>query len=86
MSLYYARLSKCIVCRFDFAERYSSLGERYIQVHHRVPLGEIKEEYRLDPIRDLIPICPNCHAMIHRTQPALTIEELQKHLVEVRQK
>jgi 5-methylcytosine-specific restriction protein A len=71
---------KCIVCRFDFAERYGNLGDRYIHVHHRIPLGEIKKEYKLDPIKDLVPICPNCHAMIHVTQPALTVEELQRHL------
>jgi 5-methylcytosine-specific restriction protein A len=73
---------QCSVCAFDFGERYGSIGERYIHVHHRVPLGEIKKEYKLDPIRDLAPICPNCHAMIHKTQPALNIEELREHLAE----
>lgn len=73
---------KCSVCSFDFGERYGGIGERYIHVHHRVPLGEIKKEYRLDPIKDLVPICPNCHAMIHKTQPALSIEKLREHLAE----
>jgi 5-methylcytosine-specific restriction protein A len=77
---------KCASCDFDFSERYGDLGEHYIHVHHRIPLGEIKKEYKLDPIKDLVPICPNCHAMIHRTQPALTVEELQKHLRSVQEK
>lgn len=73
---------KCSVCTFDFGERYGEIGERYIHVHHRIPLGEIKKEYKLDPIKDLIPICPNCHAMIHKTQPALSVEKLRVHLAE----
>jgi 5-methylcytosine-specific restriction protein A len=73
---------KCAVCGFAFDSVYGAIGENYIHVHHIVPLAEIREEYKLDPIKDLIPICPNCHAMIHRTQPALTISELKKHVNE----
>lgn len=71
---------KCAVCTFDFEEYYGSIGENYIHVHHIVPLSEIRKEYKLDPIKDLIPVCPNCHAMIHRTQPALSIKQLKSHL------
>ncbi len=71
---------KCAVCTFDFEKHYGSIGENYIHVHHIVPLSEIRKEYKLDPIKDLIPVCPNCHAMIHRTQPALSIEQLKSHL------
>lgn len=73
---------KCTACAFDFQERYGNLGARYIHVHHLTPIGRIKKEYKLDPIRDLRPICPNCHAMIHRTKTALTIEELKLALRE----
>lgn len=71
---------KCAVCDFDFEEKYGSVGKNYIHVHHIIPLSEIKKEYKLNTIKDLIPVCPNCHAMIHRTQPALTIEQLKMHL------
>jgi 5-methylcytosine-specific restriction protein A len=47
-------------------------------VHHIVQLSEIRREYKLDPIRDLIPLCPNCHAVIHLTQPAMSVEDLRK--------
>jgi 5-methylcytosine-specific restriction protein A len=40
-------------------------------------LAEIGEEYEVDPVNDLIPICPNCHAMIHKKVPAFSIEELR---------
>lgn len=68
----------CFVCRFDFEEFYGQLGERFIHVHHLKPLSEIGEEYLLDPEKDLRPVCPNCHAMLHRVVPALTIEQLQE--------
>jgi len=71
---------KCTVCSFDFAETYGELGEGFIHVHHLKPLGEIGERYELNPISDLRPVCPNCHAMLHRQRPALAIEELKQLL------
>lgn len=73
--------TKCSVCSFDFAERYGELGEGFIHVHHLKPLGEIGEQYELNPVIDLRPVCPNCHAMLHRKVPALSIEELSSLLV-----
>jgi len=73
---------KCAVCSFDFQEFYGSIGQNFIHVHHIVPLSEVGQEYVLDPIKDLVPICPNCHAMIHRTRPILTIKQLKDHLLE----
>jgi 5-methylcytosine-specific restriction protein A len=67
----------CRACDFDFGAVYGNLGEGFIHVHHLKPLGEMREAYALDPIQDLRPVCPNCHAMLHRQQPALTIEELK---------
>lgn len=73
---------KCSACSFDFEEVYGAIGKNYIHVHHIVPLSEIREEYEVDPINDLIPVCPNCHAIIHRTQPALTVKQLREHLLQ----
>lgn len=70
----------CIVCGFNFHAVYGQIGAGYIHVHHLVPLSEIKKQYELDPIRHLRPVCPNCHAIIHSTQPALTIAELKSYL------
>lgn len=70
----------CIVCGFNFQAVYGQIGAGFIHVHHLVPLSEIKKQYELDPIRDLRPVCPNCHAIIHSTQPALTVEQLKGHL------
>jgi 5-methylcytosine-specific restriction protein A len=67
---------KCVICQFDFEEEFGELGRGYIHVHHLKPLGELDKEYRTDPVNDLRPVCTNCHAMLHRRKPALTIEEL----------
>ena len=72
---------KCSVCSFDFAARYGELGEGFIHVHHLKPLNEIGEQYELNPISDLRPVCPNCHAMLHRKKPALSINALLKIII-----
>lgn len=67
----------CQVCGLDFSEKYGNLGAGFIHVHHRVSIAAIREEYCVDPVNDLVPVCPNCHAMLHRREPPLEIEELR---------
>jgi hypothetical protein len=69
--------SRCIVCGFDFGQVYGVAFLGFIHVHHLTPLGSIRSSYRLDPIRDLRPVCPNCHAAIHRTDPPFSPEEIK---------
>lgn len=68
--------SSCSVCGFNFGRAFGRLGEGFIHVHHLRPISEIAEEYEVDPVEDLRPVCPNCHAMIHRRSPPLSIEEI----------
>ncbi len=70
--------SKCIVCEFDFEKVYGELGKGFIHVHHLKQISEIGIEYQVDPIEDLRPVCPNCHSMLHKTNPPLKIEELKE--------
>lgn len=75
--------STCAVCSLDFEATYGAIGEGYIHVHHIVPIASIGETYILNPITDLIPVCPNCHAMLHRgTDVPRSVDELRK-LMEV---
>lgn len=67
----------CSVCQFRFDLAYGSLGKNYMHVHHLRPLAIVGGKYEVDPISDLRPVCPNCHAMLHRTSPPKSIEELQ---------
>lgn len=57
---------QCQACELALSDRYGALGEGFIHIHHIVPLARRGRAYTLDPIRDLVPLCPNCHAMIHR--------------------
>lgn len=56
----------CSVCGFSFGAAYGEHGEGFIHVHHLVPLAAIRRRYKVDPIKHLRPVCPNCHAMLHR--------------------
>jgi hypothetical protein len=68
----------CQACDFDFEAQYGELGAGFIHVHHRIPISSIKTEYKVDPIKDLVPVCPNCHAMLHRkASDVMTVEELR---------
>lgn len=68
----------CQVCGFNFEAVYGDLGYGYIHVHHLNSLAEQQREHEVDPITDMRPVCPNCHAMLHRETPPLEIEQLQQ--------
>ena len=70
--------TRCKVCGIDFGETYGDLGEGFIHVHHLRSLAEQKKKHRVDPRKDLVPVCPNCHAMIHHRDPPLTPAALRK--------
>ena len=67
----------CQVCGFDFESAYGELGRDYCQVHHITPLFEVAESHYVDPLNDLIPLCANCHAMIHRGKKVLLPDQLK---------
>ena len=71
---------KCLACDFDFAKSYGPIGQGYIVVHHIVPISKIDPSYKIDPTTDLITLCANCHAMIHRENPPMSLEELRSNL------
>lgn len=70
----------CYTCGFDFERKYGSIGAGFIHVHHLFPLSEARVETETDPIADLRPVCPNCHAMLHRTVPVVSVGALQRSL------
>lgn len=70
----------CRVCKFDFEKCYGEIGEGFIHVHHKRPLHKLKASYRVNPTKDLVPVCPNCHAMLHTSEPPMDVEQLQAKL------
>ena len=67
----------CQICKFDFWYTYGDIGKGSIHVHHIKPLSEIGENYEIKPKEDLIPVCPNCHLILHKLNTP-TIEELKE--------
>ena len=65
----------CDVCRFDFAEWYGEIGEGFIECHHTRPLSALTKE-RKSRVSEVALVCSNCHRMIHRKRPWLTMEKI----------
>lgn len=74
--------TSCYVCHLDLGSKYGRVGKGLIHIHHIKPLHTIGQDYIVDPIKDLIPVCPNCHAIIHRQNPPYKIEDVQAFLRE----
>ncbi|HGW4613167.1 hypothetical protein AE07_01019 [Enterobacter cloacae BWH 43] len=72
--------TSCKCCGFDFEKVYGEHGKGFIHVHHIKPLHTVGENYVVNPIEDMVPLCPNCHAMIHRGSEVLSIERLKELL------
>lgn len=68
----------CVICGFDFEKVYGDRGMGFIEVHHTVPLSSYDEEHTVNPETDLVPVCANCHRIIHRRRDkVLNIEEMK---------
>lgn len=68
---------KCEICGFDFGTVYGDDFSNKIVVHHIKEISSIGKQYKVDPIKDLIPICPNCHLIAHSKTPAYTPDEIK---------
>ncbi|PWL30228.1 HNH endonuclease [uncultured Roseivirga sp.] len=56
----------CTVCGLNFEEMYGEIGEGFIHIHHLVPIHKVGKDYKINYKSDLVPVCPNCHCMLHR--------------------
>ncbi|MBN8589795.1 MAG: HNH endonuclease [Rhodothermia bacterium] len=61
-----------------FEKTFGEIGKGFIHVHHLNAIVEIGKEYKIYPKNDLIPVCPNCHAMIHSERTAFTVNEIKE--------
>jgi putative restriction endonuclease len=66
----------CCVCNFDFAAVYGELGKDFIEGDHTKPLSELAEETETK-VTDIALVCSNCHRMLHRRRPWLSIDKLR---------
>ena len=68
----------CAVCEVRLEDRYGPIAREFIHVHHVTPIARIGKVYEVDPVKDLRPVCPNCHAILHQKNPPMTIEAARK--------
>ena len=75
----------CSVCNLNFVKKYGEIGNDFIHIHHTVPISKLKSNYQLNIEKDLIPVCPNCHAMLHKGDQMInrpfTVKELKKRML-----
>lgn len=70
--------ARCAACGVDMHVRYGSLGKGFMEVHEIPPSEPHTPGREFDPRRDLVPVCPNCHTMLHRgRETPLTVQELR---------
>jgi len=72
----------CSVCEFSFGAVYGEVAEGFIHVHHLRPLSEVGGAHQVDPVKDLRPVCPNCHAVLHHRVPAYSIQDVRGFLAQ----
>jgi hypothetical protein len=70
----------CFLCGFDFVRVYGGFMAGFINVHHLNPLSSVGAGYEVHPIDDLRPVCPNCHAVLHRREPPYSLDEVRRFL------
>lgn len=76
---------KCYVCGSDLGEIYGSIGKGFLEVHHKIPIGQYDDEHRVK-LKDLYAVCPNCHRIIHRTRKPMDVDILKGKVDENRVK
>ena len=67
----------CEVCGFDFREKYGERGDDFIEAHHIKPIA-VRNKNEATKVEDIVLLCSNCHSIVHRIQPWLTIPQLKQ--------
>lgn len=70
--------TRCSVCKALLSEIYGNAAQDIVHVHHLTRLADIPDDYLIDPVRDLTPVCPNCHAVIHSRDPIYSLQEMRR--------
>lgn len=68
---------RCKGCDMSFSERYGEIALGFIEIHHLVPVSKMPTGYIINPVNDLVPLCSNCHSVVHRADPPLPVDALR---------
>ena len=72
----------CACCGLDFEKAYGNIGEGYIEIHHLYPISQYPGQHDVNPKEDLVPLCSNCHSMVHAKMPkghCRSLDELKSY-------
>lgn len=72
--------SSCFICGFDFGRFYGKRAKGFIEVHHRKQISESSGLRPVDAVSDLVPLCANCHRVVHLTNPPADVEALKEEI------
>jgi predicted HNH restriction endonuclease len=72
--------NKCIGCEIDFKKLYGKDIPDIIHVHHIKPLAGYQKERATDIAKDLVPLCPNCHSVVHSHNSLMSMNELKRRI------
>ena len=67
---------ECDVCGFNFFDIYGAMGKGYIECHHTKPVSELQPDEKTS-LKDIALVCANCHRMLHRKRPWLSMSQLR---------
>ena len=70
----------CAICNFNFQNVYGDLAAGFIHVHHVALLSSIRKSHPINPVEDLVPLCPNCHSMVHMVNPPYSVAQVKEML------
>ena len=70
----------CAACNFNFSRKYGAIGDGVVEIHHKTPVHLMEQEAVVDPRTDLVPLCSNCHTVVHKTDPPIAIEDLKRKI------
>lgn len=75
----------CEICNFDFEKEYGEIGFNFIEAHHTIPLSSLNKKTKTKE-SELAMVCSNCHRMLHRKRPWLTMDSLRKLIPSLQRK
>lgn len=70
----------CVVCETNMQTVYGEIAREFIHVHHLNQIADAGGRREVDPINDLVPLCPNCHSITHRREPPFSVDELKQFI------
>lgn len=70
----------CQICGFNYEKVYGEIGNDYIEAHHIIPISSLNSTHKT-MVNDIVLVCANCHRMLHKKRPWITVEELSKLIV-----